>query len=341
MKLKKEFNDFIKEITIDSEVEDLIEKRETLQNDFKNKFPIKCSEHDIDIKKSDIEFFDQGSYKLHTTIKNKYGSIDRDIAVMFPLDIDINDDPRKIKGYAKDALSTGIRTVTVKEPCVNVSYLENDEEWLHIDMPLYAKYNGNVYLARGRATSQNYEWEEADPKGLNDYLLNEINNNAPLRRVIRYLKKWKLEEYHNSTNDNEIPPSIGITLLACDSFINCTENGSDYDLLSLLKTMERIQSKFELTYENGNLVKAEITRKLPTVPDTDVFSKMKNSSDVNGVKFYNKLSRAIQNLKDAYNAESEHDAGKSVQKVLGDEFIVPEKETSFSKTSIKKEHSFG
>lgn len=341
MKLKKEFNDFIKEITIDSEVEDLIEKRETLQNDFKNKFPIKCSEHDIDIKKSDIEFFDQGSYKLHTTIKNKYGSIDRDIAVMFPLDIDINDDPRKIKGYAKDALSTGIRTVTVKEPCVNVSYLENDEEWLHIDMPLYAKYNGNVYLARGRATSQNYEWEEADPKGLNDYLLNEINNNAPLRRVIRYLKKWKLEEYHNSTNDNEIPPSIGITLLACDSFINCTENGSDYDLLSLLKTMERIQSKFELTYENGNLVKAEITRKLPTVPDTDVFSKMKNSSDVNGVKFYNKLSRAIQNLKDAYNAESEHDAGKSVQKVLGDEFIVPEKETSFSKTLIKKEHSFG
>lgn len=341
MKLKKEFNDFIKEIIIDSEVEDLIEKRETLQNDFKNRFPIKCSANDIEIKKSDIEFFDQGSYKLHTTIKNKYGSIDRDVAVMFPLDININDDPRKIKGYAKDALSTGVRTVTVKEPCVNVSYLENGEEWLHIDMPLYAKHDGKVYLARGRATSQNYKWEESDPRGLNDYLLDKLNNNDSLRRVIRYLKKWKLEEYHNSTKDNEVPPSIGITLLACDSFINYTEDGNDYDLLSLLKIMESIQAKFRLTYDNGNLVKAEITRNLPTVPYTDVFSKMKNSSDAYGVTFYNKLSRAIQNLRDAYNAESEHDAGNSVKKVLGDEFVAPEKETSSARTSTKKEHSFG
>ena len=109
MKLKNEFKQFIKDITIDSEVEELIEKREILQKDFKNRFPQKCSENDIEVKKSDIEFFDQGSYKLHTTIKNKYGSIDRDVAVMFPLDININDDPRKIKGYAKDALSTGVR----------------------------------------------------------------------------------------------------------------------------------------------------------------------------------------------------------------------------------------
>ncbi len=33
MKLKKQFEDFYKEITIDTEVEDLIEKRETLTND--------------------------------------------------------------------------------------------------------------------------------------------------------------------------------------------------------------------------------------------------------------------------------------------------------------------
>ena len=341
MKLKNEFKQFIKDITIDSEVEELIEKREILQKDFKNRFPQKCSENDIEVIKSDIEFFDQGSYKLHTPIKNKYGSIDRDVAVMFPLDININDDPRKIKGYAKDALSTGVRTVTVKEPCVNISYLENGEEWLHIDMPMYAKCDGNTYLARGRATSQNYEWEESDPKGLNDYLLNKINKDDPLRRNIRYLKKWKLEEYHNSTKDHEVPPSIGITLLACDNFVNYTEDGDADDLLSLLRTMENIQSKFELTYDNGNLVKAEITRNLPTAPYTDVFSKMKDSSDTYGVKFYNKLSRAIQNLKDAYNAESEYDAGNSVKKVLGDEFIVPEKEALRTRTTVKKEHSFG
>lgn len=81
MKLKKQFEDFYKEIKIDTEVEDLIEKRETLENDFKNNFPSECGKHDIEIKKSDIEIFDQGSYKLHTTIKDNHGgSIDSYLA---------------------------------------------------------------------------------------------------------------------------------------------------------------------------------------------------------------------------------------------------------------------
>ena len=71
MKLKKQFADFYNEITIDTEVEDLKEKRETLEKDFKNNFPSECEKHDIEVKKSDIEVFDQGSYKLHTTIKKQ------------------------------------------------------------------------------------------------------------------------------------------------------------------------------------------------------------------------------------------------------------------------------
>jgi hypothetical protein len=57
MKLKKQFADFYNEITIDTEVEDLKEKRETLEKDFKNNFPSECEKHDIEV-------FDQGSYKL-------------------------------------------------------------------------------------------------------------------------------------------------------------------------------------------------------------------------------------------------------------------------------------
>lgn len=238
MKLKKQFEDFYKEIKIDTEVEDLIEKRETLENDFKNNFPSECGKHDIEIKKSDIEIFDQGSYKLHTTIKDNHGgSIDRDVAVMFPLDIDQNNDPRKIKGYGRDAINLWNRSTTIKEPCLNVSYVENGTEWMHIDLPLYAKHNGCVYLARGKefATEGNYSWEPADPKGLNDYLLNKINGNDQLRRIIRYIKKWKLEKYYNSTLDHEVPPSIGLTLLACDCFVGCTSSEGDDDLTSLQK----------------------------------------------------------------------------------------------------------
>jgi len=347
MKLKKQFEDFYKEIKIDTEVEDLIEKRETLENDFKNNFPSECGKHDIEIKKSDIEIFDQGSYKLHTTIKDNHGgSIDRDVAVMFPLDIDQNNDPRKIKGYGRDAINLWNRSTTIKEPCLNVSYVENGTEWMHIDLPLYAKHNGSVYLARGKefATEGNYSWEPADPKGLNDYLLNKINGNDQLRRIIRYIKKWKLEKYYNSTLDHEVPPSIGLTLLACDCFVECTSSEGDDDLTSLQKTIQNIVNKFSLTYENGVLVKADISRYLPVTPWTDVFKKMKDSSDTYGVKFYNRLNTALQNLTDACNEESEHDAGLSVQKVLGDEFKVPAKQVNVSNSSSassKKEHNFG
>ena len=88
-----------------------------MEKDFKNNFPSECGKHDIEVKKSDIEVFDQGSYKLHTTIKNNHGgSIDRDVAVMFPLDIDQNNDPRKIKGYGRDAIHLWNRTTTSELP---------------------------------------------------------------------------------------------------------------------------------------------------------------------------------------------------------------------------------
>lgn len=347
MKLKKQFEDFYKEITIDTEVEDLIEKREILENDFRNNFPSECEKHDIEVKKSDIEIFDQGSYKLHTTIKNNHGgSIDRDVAVMFPLDIDQNSDPRKIKAYARDAIKLWNRSVTIKEPCLNVSYVENEAEWMHMDLPLYAKHNGNIYIARGRefATEGNYSWESADPKGLNEYLLDKINGNNQLRRIIRYIKKWKLEKYYNSTLDHEVPPSIGLTLLACDCFDASTSSEGDDDLSSLQKTIQAIITKFSLTYENGVIIKADISRSLPVTPWTDVFKKMKDGSDTYGVKFYDRLNTALQNLTDACNEESEHDAGVSVQKVFGDEFKVPAKQVNVSTSSSassKKEHNFG
>ncbi|HBF36314.1 MAG TPA: hypothetical protein DDW50_03245 [Firmicutes bacterium] len=344
MKLKKQFEDFYKEIKIDDEIEDLKEKREILEEDIKNKLPTEMEKHGITLKKSDIEIFDQGSYKLNTTISDKEGSIDRDVAVMFPLDKSENPDTRKIKGYVRDSLKHNNRTITIKEPCVNVSYAEGGVEWLHIDLPIYAKCDNTVYLARGRenSTEGNYGWEEADPKGLNDWQLNEINGNQQLRRIIRYIKKWKQEKYRNSTLDHEIPPSIGITLLAIDGFSSCNTEEGDDDLTSLQQTLQKMVNKFSLTYDgSGTIIKADISRLLPVKPFTDVFKKMKDCSDSYGIKFYNRLSVALQHLTDACNESSEHDAGISVQKVFGDDFQVPAKQATNSNASSQKEHNFG
>ena len=339
MKLKKEFEAFYKEIRIDSETNALKEKREVLENDIKTKLPGILGNHSICISRSDIRMIDQGSYKYNTTIKDDI--VDRDVAVMIPMDTSANSDPRKIKGYLRDAINIFSRSLTIKEPCVRASYYEDGEEWLHIDLPLYAKDGTCVFLARGKEFGNNYSWEEADPDGLNDYLCGHINGNDQLRRIICYIKKWRNEQYSGSTNDHEVPPSIGLTLLACDCFSAQHTNAGDNDLLSLQKTMKGILDKFTYTVDNnGNLIKT-ITKNLPVTPYTDVFKKMKESSSSYMTAFYNRLLKAVDNLTNAVNVESSHDAGEYVQKVLGDSFTVPVKEAVAASAQNKREHSFG
>lgn len=340
MKLKKEFEDFYKCIRIDSETQNLIDKREILEDEIKNKFPNIMEKHDIELNKSDIRMIDQGSYKYNTTIKSKV--VDRDVAVMIPLDISKNSDPRKIKKYLKEAINIPVRSVSIKEPCVRAAYYEKEVEWLHIDLPLYAKDNGTIYLSRGKENSDKYSWEEADPDGLNDDLCEKINGNNQLRRIICYIKKWKNEVYSNSNRDHEVPPSIGLTYLACDCFFKQTSEEGDDDLLALQKTMNAIKNKFFcINNIEGEITSADISRELPVPPYTDIFKKMRDSSSSYMIIFYKRLSIAVNNLTNAINVESEHDAAEYVQKVLGTEFVVPEKEAVVATTQNKKEHSFG
>lgn len=338
MKLKKQFADFYKEIRIDDEAHVLQDKREKLQSDIESKFPEILSRHDISINKTDIRIIDQGSYKYKTTIKDDV--VDRDVAVMIPLESSSNTDPRIIKGYLRDAISIPSRSVSIKDPCVRASYYENGKEWLHIDLPLYVRDGSSVFLARGNEHGDIYEWEEADPDGLNDYLCERINGNDQLRRVICYIKKWRNEKYAGSTNDHEVPPSIGLTLLACDCFSQQTSNEGDDDLLALQKTMKAIQDRFVCEYDkDGNLVHT-ISRSLPVVPNTDVFAKMKKSNSHMDV-FYNRLTKAVESLTNAVNVESAHDAGKYVQNVLGSSFIIPPKDAVNASSQNRREHSFG
>ena len=340
MKLKKEFEDFYKCIRIDSESQNLIEKRATLEGEIKDKFPDIMKKHNIELNKSNIRMIDQGSYKYNTTIKSTV--VDRDVAVIIPLDISENPDPRKIKQYLKESIDIPARTVLIKEPCVSAAYYENGEEWLHIDLPLYASDNGQIYLARGKASNDEYSWELADPDGLNDDLCTKINKHDQLRRIICFIKKWKNEKYSGSTRDHQVPPSIGLTYLACDCFSEQTSSEGDDDLLALYRTMESIKNRFSCkTNEQGEIVSADISKHLPVQPYTDIFKKMRDSSASYMLTFYNRLSSAVDNLENAVIVESPHDAAKYVQKVLGTEFTVPEKEAVAATTQSKKEHSFG
>ena len=57
--------------------------------------------------------------------------------------------------------------------------------------------------------------------------------------------------------------------------------------------------------------------------------------------FYNRLCAAVENLTNAVNVESDHEAGIYVQRVLGLDFVVPPKQAASATTQNKREHSFG
>lgn len=339
MKLRKEFLEFYSSIKIDEETQTLIEKRGILQTDIETNLPKILSEHEIELFKSDIRMIDQGSYKYNTTIKDKV--VDRDVAVIIPLDIDKHTDPRQIKKYLRNSIDISSRTVAIKEPCVRASYIEDGEEWLHIDLPLYAKHNGNLYLARGKEFGNEYSWEIADPDGLNDYLYDELKNNDQKRRIVCLVKQWRNTVYENACTDHKIPSSIGLTLLSCKHFVRQVEFGEDNDLLALQQTLEVIKKEFLVTRDvNGDIVTAYIRCYLPVQPYSDVFKKMKESSSSYCIEFYKKLEIAVDNLTKAINADNDHDAGHYVRKVLGDEFPVPAKITVAGPVK-NRERSFG
>lgn len=334
--LQTEFLDFNSEIKISSESSALIEKRERLKTDFKNKFPTNCQEKNIDISSSDIEFVLQGSFKLGTTIKTD-GETDLDLGVIFPLDINTFTDCRELKKLGKQSLEiANTRIPEIKEPCVTVKYIKKGDDWLHLDFPMYAKYNGSLYLARGK-TFGSYEWELADPKGLNKYICDKLtNSDGQLRRLVRYLKKWKQEAYSSNDTTDKKPPSIGLTLLVVDLY---KENS--LDLIAFRDICQSILNSFSLTHSrDGKVIQAEITKSLPVSPYTNVFKKFE-SIDNHGVTFYTKLSKAVNNLNSAISCDNEHDAATYVAKLFGSTFTIPEKDVKKYDDEVRGEHNFG
>lgn len=325
MSLQQCFSDFNDQIKIDSEAQMLMEKRQKLEIDIKDHLPrILKENHDIEINKTDINFVDQGSYKYHTTIVSS--SLDRDVALKLPLSKD-KITAMALKQCVEASLTTRPnRTVIIKDPCITVKYCQDGEEMFHIDLPVYTKDDSDGrYLARGKNRSVDGEWESSDPDGLNDDLCQRLNGQDQLRRIIRFVKKWKNEAYKNSIRDHEIPPSIGLTYLACDCFqLQGTLWDEKNDLQALSQVMKYIRDKFSVEKDwNGNILSADIQRFLQMKPYSDIFSKMRDSSKSYMVTFYNRIAKAATYLENALNADTDDAAALQVRKVLGEDFPLP------------------
>lgn len=350
-KLDKEFRAFYNDEVKFNGNKEIRDKKSKLKDDFKSSFPTIFKESfDEDFKVENIRFIDQGSYAIGTTINHGTKAYDIDVATILDIDITKYPNPIDVKKVARDALINTNRQPIIKGPCITVKYTKQGEEKYHIDFPIYANYNGSLYLARGHEFSneENRQWEPADPEGLNKYFKienlqiegldlsdEEKQQRNQKRRLIRYLKWWKSEEYSQPQSDNEVPPSISLTILVCLYFETAKVEGKYNDLAALHKTVSNIVTEifYDEYNQDGKIVKRIKECNLPTNPYADTLTKLRNS-DNHVSKFYNKMENLRKRLESAVNESNERKAAETICKILGDKFPLPEED------KVNEEDSF-
>lgn len=309
----KKFNDKIK-MDFD-EKKELADKRDIL-----------LSILEKDSKLPSFYSINQGSYAMYTGIKPVDGNeYDIDVALIFKKSK--NDDccPMDIKLEIKDLLENHTDYgAVIKNPCVTVKYKKGGELAFHIDLVVYLPDDVNddsqLYIVKGK-NNDSEVFEKADPKGLVDYITNKINKGEErdqVRRLIRYLKKWKIEKFADGSDGT--PPSIGLTLLSIDNFIYHQDN----DLEALIQLVNEIKSKFTYNSNNGDRQLYRLSCYLPSrlkfENNTDVFKKM---SDIQMTDFKDKLEKLHKDLCKVNDEPEESKQYEKLKKIFGDDFEIP------------------
>ena len=315
---QSEFMNFHDAIKLDDENEDLIQKRDILLKKLKD-----------NISDDAVSFsnFNQGSYAMGTGIKPQNGDYDIDVGLKFNLSKD-DYDPITVKKWVRDALSGHTKSVEIRRSCVTVTYQRHEEALYHVDFAVYAANNNDdeLYIAKGKENSndENKFWEISCPNELIETLKSrfEGEDSAQFRRMIRYLKKWKDENF--STVGNSAPTGISLTILAYDLFevenkIDPITYKSSYnDFEALFKLVNRITSRFTYTKRNEEYCHT-ISALLPVKPGNDLFEKMTNKQmDL----FYKKICSLASVLEEVKNCSNRKEACTKLAKVFGDDFPV-------------------
>lgn len=322
----KKFNDKIRADFVTKK--ELSEKRDILLGKLRNNDDLPS-----------FKELNQGSYAMCTGIEPEDDSeYDIDVALRFSANKD-DYDPIELKEKICEILKNHTDYgAEIKKPCVTVTYKKNGETKFHVDLVTYLyadkdDENSQLYIAKGK-DKDSQEWEEADPKGLVDYINDSVEvgeKRNQFRRVVRYLKKWKNRKFSNTGHAS--PPSIGITLIAADNFNYYEED----DLSSLIDVVNTIVNKFSYVRinESGRYM-YRISLSLPYFLKfkfgNDIFEKM---SDAQMTDFKDKIEKLKKDLVEVRDEVDELEQYKKLNKIFGDDFEIPE-----SKNSAKKQFDY-
>ena len=279
-----------------------------------------------------IADFIQGSLKMHTGIVPISGDYDIDRALVID-EAKAPENPVAPKKKALDVLEDrGFKNAKIKKPCVTADYASDN---VHIDFIVYKRLGDQHYLAVGKKNSDehNREWSAADPLGLiawidddSDYDKDDAKDVlAQFRRLVRYLKRWRDVQFSDTVAAKVY--SIGLTVMMKKEFVSSfSTEGARQDLAALRATVEAILDAGYFDEEEDNKYRVRVD--LPAEPWRNIFD---GSSLDTSTQLYNKLKHLKEQLEKAEGLSDEREQCEILNKLLGDDFKVPEPPNGSSK----------
>lgn len=261
--------------------------------------------------------FNQGSYAMSTGINPPDGDFDIDVGIIFECTRKHFPNPVALKQLVCDALRRGNRTVVIRRSCVSIQYMRNGDADYHVDLAIYVKRKDSLSLelakGKSRSSEANRHWSEQDPQLLIEKIRSKFTgpDAEQFRRCIRYLKRWRNEQFRNGG----APLSIALTCAAYYWFVprKSSWNEANYfDAEALYVLVDQIVQNFS----------PRLRVHLPVTPSVDLLEVMTPSQMQ---VFKEKLSALHDTLKTVMSmpATNVNEACHLLSKKLGKEFPVP------------------
>ena len=271
-----------------------------------------------------VHDFIQGSLKTNTGIVPVRGDYDIDRALVIGAE-DAPENPVDPKKKALEVLgSRGFKNAKIKKPCVTADYASDN---VHIDFVIYKKSAEQHYLAVGKKNSEekNRVWSGADPLGLIDWINDDSDygedadeTRGQFRRLVRYLKRWRDIQFSDAVVAKVF--SIGLTVMVKKRLVwSFSTEGASQDLEALRGTVAAILDGGYFVYVDAEKYRVSVC--LPKQPWRDIFD---GSSVETGTQLYNKLTNLKAKLGEVEDESDERKQCEILNKLFGDDFLVPE-----------------
>lgn len=255
-------------------------------------------------QKIKFDWFNQGSYAMGTGVKPRDGDYDIDIGVVLNIDR-AKYDPVTVKGWIYKAVDGHTTDVSWRRPCITVNYREGGKQIYHVDLAILAKdpSSGSLYLAIGKehAAKEQQEWQQDDRKGFMEAVESRFSGEdaAQLRRVIRYLKRWKDVQF--PTEGHAAPTGLALTVAAFKWFQprkTGAGQSAEYDDLAATLALTRLMlNGFVQVWDSGNgRYMPRLSLQFPKAPFDDVLARMTNQQML---EFQQRLEKLIKWLEEA------------------------------------------